>query len=135
MKESPDMMQKQCETKSAVLCDKCRSRIPAGDDREHYGKVLCEDCYMDALSPARTCDPWAVHSAKKLGDLPGGLQTNPLQDRILSILSETGGIEPPGLLARLGIKPDELDREIAALRHMEKLRAELREGRKYIVLW
>ncbi|MBI5570817.1 MAG: winged helix-turn-helix domain-containing protein [Desulfomonile tiedjei] len=123
------------DSKSGVTCDGCGANIPEGEDREHYGQVLCEDCYMDALSPSRTCDPWAVHSAKRLGDKTGGLQTNALQDKILGVLAETGGIEPRELAQRLGIKPVELERETAALRHMEKLRGELREGRKYIVLW
>jgi hypothetical protein len=135
MKKSADHVQKKSESDGSITCDRCGSDIPNGEDREHYGKLLCEDCYMDALSPTRTCDPWAVHSAKQLGDRTGGLQTNPLQKKILEALAETGGMEPGDLARRLGIKPVELDRETAALRHMEKVRGELREGRKYIVLW
>ena len=135
MTELVERAQEKAASKSRAMCDKCGAQIPEGDERDHYGKILCEDCYMDALSPTRTCDPWAVHSAKQLGDKTGGLQTNPLQKRILEILAETGGIEPGDLAARLGIKSTELERETAALRHMEKLRGELREGRKYIVLW
>ena len=116
-------------------CRRCNTEIPNGDERDFHGQKLCEDCYMDALSPTRTCDPWSVHSAKQLGDKTGGLHTSPMQDMILEILAETRGIEPGDLAKRLAILPVELDREIAALRHMEKLRAELREGRKYIVLW
>ena len=41
-------------------CDKCGSEMKNGEETEHHGQLLCEDCYMDALSPARTCDPWAV---------------------------------------------------------------------------
>jgi hypothetical protein len=36
---------------------------------------------------------------------------------------------------QLGISSIELEREIAALRHMEKVRGELREGKKFIPLW
>ena len=135
MRESVDDVQTKSQSDGSVMCDKCGSHIPEGDDREYYGRVLCEDCYMDALSPTRTCDPWAVHSAKQLGDKIGGLQTSPMQTKILEVLTETGGMEPGDLARRLGIKPVELDRETASLRHMEKIRAELREGRKYIVLW
>jgi hypothetical protein len=123
------------ESQSSLVCEKCNSHIPEGEDREYYSKILCEDCYMDALSPTRTCDPWAVHSAKQLGEKTGGLQISPEQENILKILAETGGIEPQNLAQRLGLKLVELERETAALRHMEKLRAELREGRKYLVLW
>ena len=51
------------------------------------------------------------------------------------MLEETGGIEPRMLIERLNVSPADLEREIATLRHMEKVRAELREGRKHIVLW
>jgi hypothetical protein len=135
MKEHVDNVQSKSESERSATCDRCGSHIPEGEDREYFGKLLCEDCYMDALSPARTCDPWAVHSAKQLGDRTGGLQTNALQKKILEVLDETGGIEPGDLARRLGIKPVELERETAALRHMEKIRGELRDGRKYIVSW
>jgi len=118
-----------------MKCTRCDAEISHDDERDFYGQILCEDCYMDALSPTRTCDPWAVHSAKQLGEKTGGLQTSPVQKKILQVLSETGGIEPGDLVKRLEMTPVELDRELAALRHMEKLRGELREGRKYIVLW
>jgi hypothetical protein len=93
---------------------------------------------MDALSPVRTCDPWAVHSAKSLkttgGDM-GGL--TPVQSEILGILKETGGIEPAALLQRLGGKltAKELEREFSALRHMEKARGEKRQDRVVWRLW
>ncbi len=135
MKKTENLAKGKSESVGSLMCDRCGSHIPQGEDRDYYGKQLCEDCYMDALSPTRTCDPWAVHSAKQLGDKTGGLQTNPLQKKILEALTETGGMEPADLARRLGIEPVELDRETAALRHMEKVRGELREGRKYIVLW
>ena len=90
---------------------------------------------MDALSPARTCDPWAVHSAKTLEEQEGGLEINEVQKKILQILEESGGIEPRLLVDRLQIKPSDLEREIAALRHMEKIRGELRDGKKVVRLW
>jgi hypothetical protein len=120
----------------AVKCDKCHDLLEQGEARELHGRVLCEDCYMDALSPPKTCDPWAVHSAKSFAK-QSGTETplNPTQQRILNILSETGGVEPKVLSERLQIKPADLEREIAALRHMEKLRGELRDGRKIVRLW
>jgi hypothetical protein len=116
-------------------CEKCGAAVKEGDERDYYGKTLCEDCYMDALSPTRTCDPWAVYSAKTLGEKGSGLQVNPIQAKILDILKETGGIEPTALVDLLQITPAALEREIAALRHMEKVRGELRDGRKFVILW
>jgi len=120
-----------------MICERCGDTIESGEEREHYGRILCEDCYMDALSPARACDPWAVHSAKRLEESGGGTgaPVNEVQTRILEILRETGGIEPKDLAERLQLKPADLEREIAALRHMEKIRGELRDGRRLIRLW
>ena len=118
-----------------MQCDRCKDSIEAGEERELHGQVLCEDCYMDALSPARTCDPWAVHSAKTLEEQGGPVEINEVQKKILGILEESGGIEPRLLVDRLQIKPSDLEREIAALRHMEKIRGELRDGKKIVCLW
>jgi hypothetical protein len=119
-----------------MKCDKCHDSLEQGEERELHGRVLCEDCYMDALSPPKTCDPWAVHSAKSFAKESGTeMQLNPTQQRILNILSETGGVEPKVLSERLQIKASDLEREIAALRHMEKIRGELRDGRKIVRLW
>ena len=116
-----------------MQCDKCGDPVEKGHEREMHGQVLCEDCYMDALSPARACDPWAVHTAKSLVKEEG--QLNSVQKMILHVLRDSGGIEPKVLAERLQIRPSDLEREIAALRHMEMVRGELREGKKFITLW
>ena len=119
-------------------CDRCHAKIEAGDEKQHFGHTLCEDRYMDVLSPTRTCDPWAVHSAKsfeKHAESPPTL--TPIQSEILSILEKTGGIEPQALLRKLTDKltQKELEREFAALRHMEKVRGEKRGDRVVWRLW
>jgi len=119
-----------------MKCEKCEDIIESGEERDYHGQTLCEDCYMDALSPARTCDPWAVYTAKSLvREDDGSDQLTTLQAKVLEILEETGGVEPQVLADRLQIKPADLEREIAALRHMEKIRGELRDGKKVIILW
>lgn len=119
-----------------MTCERCGRSTLEGDTREHLGRLLCEDCYMDALSPARTCDPWAVHSAKSFGrNFPGSSELTELQQRLLTVLNETGGATPEELMEGLNLAPADLEREIAALRHMEKVRGELRSGKKYIRLW
>lgn len=60
---------------------------------------------------------------------------SPTQKKILEVLQETGGIEPGALCERLQMRMADLEREFATLRHMEKVRGELREGKKFIRLW
>jgi hypothetical protein len=119
-----------------MKCDRCSQEIEPGEEQEHFGRYLCEDCYMDALSPAKTCDPWAVHSAQSFAKFKQGeLELNEVQQKILRILKETGGVEPVEIVDRLQIMLSDLEREIAALRHMEKVRGELRDGKKFLILW
>jgi hypothetical protein len=118
-----------------MKCDRCGQEIDAGQEGRHLGQTLCEDCLMNALSPARTCDPWAVHSAKRLAEEQGRIELSAVQQKIVEVLRQSGGMEPEELAERVGLKPDDLQREIAALRHMEKVRGELRGGRRLIRLW
>ncbi len=119
-----------------MKCDRCQVTIEEGEERELHGRILCEDCYIDALSPAKACDPWAVYSAKTFSNQDGSnIELTKTQSKILQILEETGGAEPEVITQRLQIKPSDLEREIATLRHMEKVRGELREGMKILRLW
>jgi hypothetical protein len=119
-------------------CHRCHQEIEPGEEKDHRNQVLCEDCYMDALSPAKACDPWAVYTAKSLEQHQSGpVSLTSIQSEIIAILQETGGLEPPALLARLGDKltMPQLEREFATLRHMEKIRGERSEGKVFIRLW
>ncbi|MCF8068960.1 MAG: hypothetical protein K9L30_10280 [Desulfobacterales bacterium] len=119
-----------------MKCDRCSENIKVGEERELHGQTLCEDCYMDALSPAKACDPWAVYSAKSFLNKEGSnLEITEIQSKILQILKETGGAEAGIISERLHIKLSDIEREIATLRHMEKVKGRLREGKKIICLW
>ncbi len=90
---------------------------------------------MSVMSPTRACDPWAVYAAKSCQE---GNVADILTDRqrtILDILRETGGIDIEKLAQRLSAPMPELERDIATLRHMEKLKGQLRDGEKILVLW
>ena len=121
-----------------MKCERCNAAIEKGEEREHFGQLLCEDCYMDVLSPAKSCDPWAVHSAKSFEQHSGSPVTlTPVQTEILEIHEETGGVEREAMLEQLEGKltRPELEREFATLRHMEKVRAEKREGKVFLRIW
>ena len=71
-------------------CDRCHKAMAPGEEEMFHGQTLREDCYMDAFSPTRTCDPWAVRSAMHCKDSEGGTVVTPAQEKILAILRETG---------------------------------------------
>jgi recombinational DNA repair protein (RecF pathway) len=47
-----------------MKCEKCGDGIDPDETYEHSGRTLCEDCYLDIVAAPKTCDPWAVYSAK-----------------------------------------------------------------------
>jgi hypothetical protein len=121
-----------------MKCENCSTIIDPGEEREHSGQLLCEDCYMDAMATMKTCDPWAVYSATSLERHTGGAITlTPIQSEILRILKETGGLEREALLEALGGKltMSELEREFSILRHMEKARGEKRGEKVFLRVW
>ena len=119
-----------------MQCERCKGVIPEREQKELHGQILCEDCYMDLLSPPRICDPWAVHSAKTfLESGSADLELSPIQQKIVDILQDEGPKEPANLCKKLQIKETDLERDIAALRHREKIRGELKGGRKMIRHW
>ncbi len=121
-----------------MKCDKCEAAIASGDERTHHNQTLCEDCYMVALSPVKTCDPWAVHCAKGFEKFTGDTkQLTPIQSEILQILNAHGSMEPDTLLEKLGgtMQLTDLQRDFSTLRHMEKVRGEKRDGKVFWRLW
>ncbi len=119
-----------------MQCECCSLVILQGEQRELHGRILCEDCYIDLLSQPKACDPWAVYSAKSfLKKQNSDFNFTPSQEKILNILRKEGNKEPSDLCQRLQIKETDLERDIATLRHMEKIRGELKDGKKFICLW
>ena len=111
-------------TAQADVCTKCGASLAGEEPQEHLGQILCEDCYLEVLSPIRTCDPWAVHTAKSLKDLPGRpYALTPRQQQLHDLVKEKGEVPKQEAARVLGISEDELQREFAVLRHLELLRA------------
>ncbi len=117
-------------------CANCNISILNGEDHEHNKKTLCEDCYIDALSPTKFCDPWASFNAKSfaLNNPESALTDN--QKKIMHVLKETGGTDPDVLMEKLRdqISPADGERECAALHRMGKISIENRDGTVFISL-
>ncbi len=120
-----------------MQCNKCQTEIEPDEEKNHQGRVLCEDCYLEEISRVRVCDPWAVYCATSTERHCGPAALTPIQRQILEVLEKEKSLEPADLLQALGgqLTMPQLEQEFAALRHLEKVRGE-KVGNKVVVrLW
>jgi hypothetical protein len=121
-----------------MKCNRCDLSLSEGESYDFHGETVCEDCYMTLTNPPKACDPMAVASAlsvrKQLGQ-EGSQGLSDLQKKIYSLIEEKGKITKHELSALVGIKPEQLEREFAVLRHCELIRA-FKEGHDiYLTKW
>lgn len=109
-----------------MKCEKCGSEIPADEIREHSGRTLCEDCYLEIMVTPKTCDPWAVHSAKNT--MMQGTVLTEDQARILDLIKAQGPLSLDRILSNLRMPDEIFRRNFATLRHMELAKACKMEG-------
>jgi hypothetical protein len=117
-------------------CAKCKITIDEGNEREHNNLILCEDCYIDVLSPAKFCDPWADYSAKSFLKNNPNSELSENQVLIMDTLRDHGEVDPLFLMEHLKgkISPEDGERECAALHRMGKILIENHDGNVIIKL-
>ena len=91
---------------------------------------------MDILSPAKACDPWAVHSAQTFLRGKDKFATlTPQQLKLVNYLKQKGEATLEELIENLNLAEEEVRREFSVLRHMEILRATKKDGRILYILF
>lgn len=116
-----------------MKCEKCAVEVSAEDQFEHSGHTLCEDCYLDIVTIPKTCDPWAVHSAKNTALISDSLTAE--QQEILDLIKKSGPLTAEEICTELSINSNELQRNFATLRHMELARGFKRGDQVYYTLF
>jgi predicted transcriptional regulator len=104
-----------------MICGKCTANIPGQDIYEHAGWTLCEDCYIDAVSAPKTCDPWAVYAATRT--TTKGENLTPELKRILDLIKTNGPISLERICSELSLSEQEFRTHFSTLRHMELAQA------------
>lgn len=115
-----------------VKCQKCGREIPGGQGLKHGQQILCEDCYIDATHRIQTCDPLAVRSAKlfrKASGLEAAEGLTDQQKAICEFIKSRGKVTGEELVTMFHISPQELENQIAILRHCELVKGQ-KEGSK-----
>ena len=116
-----------------MKCEKCGVAVPSEEKFEHSGKTLCEDCYLDIVTVPKTCDPWAVHSAKNTSLISDGLTAE--QQEILDLIKKDGPLTAEEIYNQLSINSNEFQRNFATLRHMELARGFKKGDQVYYTLF
>lgn len=120
-----------------MICSRCREEIPQGEEMNYMGNVLCEDCYVEAVSLPRTCDVAAVYSAKlsrKLAGQKGTEGLTELQKEIYEYVKVNGKVTPEDLANKFQLSTWEMQRQFTTLRHCELLKGTLIDGVRYILI-
>jgi hypothetical protein len=121
-----------------MQCERCGLILKEGETYNLHGKVLCEDCYFYETNPPKACDPMAVAAAlsmrKQLGQ-SGTDGLTALQQQIYSLIGQKGKITKDELLKILNIRPEELERQFAILRHCELIHAFKERDKVYLTKW
>jgi hypothetical protein len=117
-----------------ATCAKCQAECDETELRDFSDQRLCEDCYIDMVELSKTCDPWAVHSAKNLV-ASQGLRLTPGQEKLLELVKTEKEIGFPEAAGKLGLTEKQLQEDFTVLRHMELLRAAKKGNSKVIALF
>ena len=105
---------------------------------KYSGKVLCEDCYVEAISLPKTCDVAAVYSAKMARKQAGQQGTDgltELQKGIYEYVKVNGGkVAFEALMKKFQLSDPEMRRVFAPLRHCELLKGTIIDGVVYCLI-
>ncbi len=112
-----------------MRCVKCGKNLSDTEKYEHYGEILCEDCYLDIVSGPKVCDPWAVYSAKRMAKK--SINLTPIQQKILNFINERWPITLEEILTQLNINEASFKKNFAPLRHMELLKSRKKDNKIY----
>ena len=115
-----------------LRCQKCGREISRDDSLTRGDQILCEDCYVKATHRVQTCDPLAVRSAKRFRKTSGLEATEgltELQRAICEFIKSRGKVTGEELFSTFHLSPQELENQIAILRHCELVKGQ-KEGNK-----
>lgn len=96
----------------------------------HEGQILCEDCYIMIVNRVHACDPLAARAAQRFRKASGFEATKGLTEQqraIYEFIKSRGKVTSVELFSRFLLSPQELENQIAILRHCEMVKGQ-KEG-------
>ena len=133
----PQMVQPEISKEAEDMnCQRCQRDILENENFTYQEETLCEDCYVDAMSPAKTCNPWAVYLATRTRERSGlkgveGLTT--VQKEVYEFIKNKEKVTAAEVMTNLHITQPDLENIIATLRHCELVRGQKEGDKVYLV--
>ena len=116
-----------------MKCAVCGKEIPADEVHEYNGKTLCEDDYIEAISPEKHCDPWATYLASRESGATGVSALSEIQKEMHKFLKEHGKATRDEVMARFRLSAVDLDEHLKVLMHTETVQELGEAGEMYLV--
>jgi hypothetical protein len=124
------------EEVKVLKCQRCQCDISEDESHSYLSETLCDDCYIDAVSPPKACDPWAVYLATRTRESSGlkgveGLTS--VQKEVYELIKNKGKVTPAEVMANFNITQRDLQDVVAILRHCEMIRGQKEGDMVYLV--
>lgn len=119
-----------------MKCQRCRRDVSEDETYSYLSETLCDECYMDVMSPPKACDPWAVYSATRTRQSAGLKGVEGLTDEqkdIYEFIKSRGKTNAAEVMARFSMSQRELEKVVATLRHCELVRGQKEGDKVYLV--
>ena len=120
-----------------MTCSKCSQEVPEDQIYVHLGETLCEDCYLEATSRVKACDPWAVYHARRARESMGFEGTEgltELQKAIYEFIKSRGRATGEEVIENLGLSRQAMETNFAILRHCNLVRGYKEDGNIYLTI-
>lgn len=125
------------EVGDVIKCSRCGCEVDADEKHDYYGKILCEDCFLEALQPPKPCDPMAVQIATNTRlqlNQKGTEGLTAQQKKIYDYIKEKGKVTREELATAMDLPPWELEKQFAVLRHCQLVRGFKEGNQVYLTL-
>ena len=116
-----------------MKCSRCGKEIPPDEVHSYQGQSLCEDDYIDAISPEKHCDPWATYLSTREKGATGIAALSDMQKAIHEFIKGQGRATRQDLMAKFRLSADDLDRQLNVLKHSEMVKEHSEGDAMYLI--
>ena len=119
-----------------VKCSRCGTEVSEDEAYSYQGQTLCEDCYIDAISPDRECDPWASYLSayeRKGAGLKGVDGLSEVQKKVYQFIKNSGRATREEIMAQFDLSAADMVPQLKVLMYAELVKEHSEGGTMYLI--